>query len=104
MTEDDDDTLRDTVLDALCMIVDPEIGGNIVDLGLVYDVRISQGRHVAVTMTTTTRGCPASGYLQDAVRECVLSVPGVEDADVRLTYEPPWSPEMMNKARPGKSL
>lgn len=103
MTEEDDAALRDAILEALSMIIDPEIGGNIVDLGLVYDVRILRGRHADVTMTTTTRGCPAAGYLRDAVRECARNVPGVENAEVHLTYEPPWSPEMMNKARPGQA-
>jgi metal-sulfur cluster biosynthetic enzyme len=87
--------LAEDIRNALRMIIDPEIGRNIVDLGLIYGVVVEEGGVVRVTMTTTTRGCPASGYLKEAVGNCVWYVPGVEYADVRLTYEPPWTPEMM---------
>jgi metal-sulfur cluster biosynthetic enzyme len=87
--------LAEDIRNALRMIIDPEIGRNNVDLGLIYGVVVEEGGVVRVTMTTTTRGCPASGYLKEAVGNCVWYVPGVEYADVRLTYEPPWTPEMM---------
>ncbi|QRM57146.1 metal-sulfur cluster assembly factor [Sinorhizobium sp. BG8] len=83
---------------ALHMIIDPEIGKNIVDLGLVYDIAVADGGVVHVTMTTTTRFCPATDFLKEAVRACVWAVPGVEYAEVRLTYEPPWTPDMMEVA------
>lgn len=95
MDEAEKEALRQAVREALHLVIDPEIGRNIVDLGLVYDVAVEDGGLVYVTMTTTTKGCPASGYLKDAVQTCAWNVPGVEYAEVRLTYEPPWSPEMM---------
>ncbi|WP_439632025.1 metal-sulfur cluster assembly factor [Shinella sp.] len=95
MDEQQKAALAEDIRDALRMIVDPEIGRNIVDLGLVYDVTVEEGGVVRVTMTTTTRGCPASDYLKEAVGNCVRHVPGVEYAEVRLTYEPPWTPKMM---------
>ncbi|HXV31662.1 MAG TPA: metal-sulfur cluster assembly factor [Sinorhizobium sp.] len=89
------EAVTDAIREALRTIIDPELGRNIVDLGLIYDVRVEDGGIAQVTMTTTTKGCPASEYLKEAVRNCVWYVPGVEYAEVRLTYEPAWTPEMM---------
>ncbi|MHA7971695.1 metal-sulfur cluster assembly factor [Rhizobium sp. CAU 1783] len=86
------------VLVALTGITDPEIGGNIVDLGLIYDVSVDEAGAANVVMTTTTKGCPAAGFLQQAVRASVEAVAGVTVAVVQLTYEPRWTPEMI---RPG---
>ncbi|TAA64648.1 MULTISPECIES: metal-sulfur cluster assembly factor [unclassified Shinella] len=95
MDEDEKAALTEAIRNALRMIIDPEIGRNIVDLGLIYEISVEEGGIVRIAMTTTTRGCPASDYLKDAVGNCVWYVPGVEYAEVRLTYEPPWTPEMM---------
>ncbi|OHV72722.1 metal-sulfur cluster assembly factor [Ensifer sp. LCM 4579] len=89
------EALAGAIREALRMIIDPELGRSIIDLGLIYDVRVEDGGIAHVTMTTTTRGCPASEYLKEAVRNCVWYVPGIEYAEVRLTYEPAWTPEMM---------
>lgn len=86
------------IRDALRMVVDPEMGSNIVDLGLIYDIAVQDGGVVRVTMTTTIKACPATAFLKEAVQTCVWYVPGVEYAEVRLTYEPPWTPEMMLEA------
>ncbi|GAA4173881.1 metal-sulfur cluster assembly factor [Shinella granuli] len=95
MDEDEKAALTEAIRNALRMIIDPEIGRNIVDLGLIYEIAVEEGGIARIAMTTTTRGCPASAYLKDAVANCVWYVPGVEYAEVRLTYEPPWTPEMM---------
>jgi metal-sulfur cluster biosynthetic enzyme len=84
------------IKDALRQVIDPELGYNIVDLGLVYDVVVASGGVVHVTMTTTTPGCPATNYLKSGAGEAVSGVPGVESVDVQLSYEPRWSPEMMS--------
>jgi metal-sulfur cluster biosynthetic enzyme len=84
------------IRDALRQVIDPELGYNIVDLGLVYDVVTEAGGVVHVTMTTTTPGCPATNYLKAGAGEAASAVPGVEFVDVRLTYEPRWSSEMMS--------
>jgi metal-sulfur cluster biosynthetic enzyme len=86
----------DRIRDALRQVIDPELGYNIVELGLVYDVVIEEGGVVHVTMTTTTPGCPATTYLRGGAGEAVSAVPGVEFVDVKLTYEPRWAPEMMS--------
>lgn len=85
-----------TVKEALRLVIDPELGYNIVDLGLVYDVAIEDGSVANITMTTTTRGCPATSYLKDGARDAAWSVNGIDFVEVRLTYEPPWTPEMMS--------
>lgn len=84
------------VLDALHLVIDPELGFNIVDLGLIYGVAIEDGGLARITMTTTTPGCPATGYLVNGAGEAARSVPGVQEADVQLTHDPLWSPEKMS--------
>lgn len=91
----DANTLAGRVRQALHTIIDPEIGFNIVDLGLVYDIAIEDGV-ARVAMTTTTRGCPATDYLRDGAGAAAQSVAGVHRADVTLTYDPPWTPGMMS--------
>jgi metal-sulfur cluster biosynthetic enzyme len=86
------------VTEALRLVIDPELGYNIVDLGLVYAVLVNDGGTVNIVMTTTTRGCPATNYLKEGARDAAWSVPGVESVDVTLTYEPPWSPQRMSAA------
>ena len=98
MNDTDKAALVEDIRNALRMIIDPEIGKNIVDLGLVYHIAVEEGGVVYVTMTTTTRFCPATDFLKEAVQACVWYVPGVEYAEVKLTYEPPWTPEMMQVA------
>ena len=89
------EALAERVTAALRTVIDPELGYNIVDLGLVYSVKAGEGGVVDIVMTTTTRGCPATGFLKDGARDGAWAVPGVEYVDVILTYEPHWSPEMM---------
>jgi metal-sulfur cluster biosynthetic enzyme len=87
----------DRVREALRQVIDPELGYNIVDLGLVYDVAVGDGGVATVVMTTTTPGCPATNYLKAGAGEAAAAVDGVEFADVKLTYEPRWTPEMMTE-------
>jgi metal-sulfur cluster biosynthetic enzyme len=79
---------------ALRGVIDPEIGLSVVDVGLIYEIRLDAGTAV-ITMTTTTRGCPATQFLVDAVRERAMETRVARDVEVRLTYDPPWSPDMM---------
>lgn len=81
--------------DALRGVVDPEIGLNLVDLGLIYDLRMEAG-HVRVVMTVTTPGCPMVHSLTFGVETAILAVPGVEGVLVDVVYDPPWSPSMIH--------
>ena len=80
---------------ALKNVVDPELRINIVDLGLVYDVREEKGV-VEVEMTLTSPGCPLAGMIDDAVKKAVKRVKGVKKVSVELTWDPPWTQDMMS--------
>lgn len=80
---------------ALHDVIDPELGYNIVDLGLIYGIEV-EGTKAHITMTMTTPGCPAADYIEYGVRERVASVPGIDGVDVSVIWEPRWSPAMMS--------
>ena len=85
------------ILQALRGVNDPEVGVNIVDLGLVYSTEI-QGDKVRVLMTMTTPACPMHSYLTEEVREAILiQHEEVEDVNVELVWDPPWSPQMISE-------
>ncbi|GIK34987.1 MAG: hypothetical protein AMXMBFR45_20340 [Gammaproteobacteria bacterium] len=84
------------IREALRLVIDPELGYNIVDLGLVYDVAVQGTGDAVITMTTTTRGCPATDYLRMGARDAAFSVDGIDSAEIILTYDPPWKPKMMS--------
>ena len=84
------------VVEALRECYDPEIPVNIVDLGLIYGIKIAPER-VDVRMTLTALGCPMAAEVMTEVRDKLLGLPGVADAGVELTYDPPWSPDRMSE-------
>lgn len=83
--------------DALKNVYDPEIGINIVDLGLVYDVDVSDNGDVIVTMTLTSLGCPLGPVIVQEVNNAMGELPDLGEVDVKLVWSPPWSPEMMSE-------
>ena len=86
----------EAVIAALKEIYDPEIPVNIYDLGLIYGVDVTEGGHVAVTMTLTTPHCPVAESMPGEVELRVGSVPGVGAAEVNLIWDPPWDPQKMS--------
>ena len=88
--------LKNNVIDALKSIYDPEIPVDIYELGLIYDVAISEDGDAVVTMTLTTPHCPVAESLPNEVELRVLSVPGIRDAVVNLVWDPPWDPSKMS--------
>ncbi|GAA4749738.1 hypothetical protein GCM10023264_15160 [Sphingomonas daechungensis] len=88
--------LTSNVIDALKSIYDPEIPVDIYELGLIYDVVISEDGDAVVTMTLTTPHCPVAESLPNEVELRVLSVPGIRDAEVKLVWDPPWDPSKMS--------
>lgn len=82
------------VRDELKNVVDPEIGIDMINLGLVYDVKVD-GSTAQVIMTLTSPGCPVAGMFINAVHAAVMSIPGVTDCKVDLTFSPPWDPRTM---------
>jgi len=90
------DDLRQSVIDALKSVYDPEIPVDIYELGLIYDVDISEDGDAVITMTLTTPHCPVAETLPNEVELRVLSVPGIRDAVVNLVWTPPWDPSKMS--------
>jgi metal-sulfur cluster biosynthetic enzyme len=79
-------------------VIDPELGVNIVDLGLVYDIAVEDDGTVIIEMTLTTPGCPLGGFLDDQIRACLMELPQVRDVQVELVWEPAWKPTAMSDA------
>ena len=88
--------LTTEIIAGLKTVFDPEIPADIYELGLIYKVDIKDDRGVDVVMTLTTPNCPAAGELPTMVENAVASVPGVGVVDVKVVWEPPWSPERMS--------
>jgi FeS assembly SUF system protein len=88
--------LQSAVVDVLKSIYDPEIPVDIYELGLIYDVEISDDGDATITMTLTTPHCPVAESLPNEVELRVLSVPGIRDAVVNLVWDPPWDPSKMS--------
>lgn len=83
----------------LTEIIDPEVGVNIVDLGLIYQIHILDKRRVSVEMTMTSPACPLSAYLMDSVKMMLLQrLKQLDSVAVQLVWEPPWTPAMMSEA------
>jgi metal-sulfur cluster biosynthetic enzyme len=84
------------IREALRQVIDPEIGVNIVDLGLVYRIDVD-GARVRIAMTMTSPACPLADYLKDLVTSAIRDrVQDVADVDIVLEWEPPWDPDMMS--------
>ena len=86
---------KDEVLTALRQVEDPELGMDIVELGLVYDVEVI-GPRVKVLYSLTSMGCPAGPLIQQNVEETVSAMPEIEDVETELTWDPPWTPDKMS--------
>jgi metal-sulfur cluster biosynthetic enzyme len=87
---------HEEVMEALREVEDPELGMDIVELGLLYDVAIEDSK-VRVTHSLTSMGCPAGPMIQEGIYDAVQSVPGVDAVEVELTWDPPWTPEKMSE-------
>jgi metal-sulfur cluster biosynthetic enzyme len=83
-----------SILDTLRQVIDPEIGCNIVDLGLIYGVAV-EGPKASVQMTLTTQGCPMHESIAWGVKTALLNLEGIDDVHVEVVWDPPWDPSMM---------
>jgi metal-sulfur cluster biosynthetic enzyme len=86
----------DDVMDALTNVIDPELGLDFVELGLIYGVDIDGG-HVGVTFTLTTPGCPIGPQVTEQIEEFVGELDGVQSVSTEMVFTPPWSPEKMSE-------
>jgi FeS assembly SUF system protein len=89
--------LRDQIEDTLRTVFDPEIPVNIMELGLIYEIKINDDNRVGILMTLTAPACPVAGDIVREVDEKVRAIEGVSDVDVTLTFEPAWNKEMMSE-------
>lgn len=90
--------LQEAVINQLKTIYDPEIPTNIYDLGLIYEVRVNEKKEVKVIMTLTSPHCPVAESMPKEVEDKVRAVKGVADAQVEITWDPPWEMDMMSDA------
>jgi FeS assembly SUF system protein len=90
-------TLRDQVEGILRTVYDPEIPVNIYDLGLVYEIKLEDRGEVKIIMTLTAPACPAAGEIIHDVQQKVEGIEGVVDCHVQLTFDPPWTKDMMSE-------
>jgi len=88
---------EEAVREALKHVVDPELGVNIVDLGLVYDVEIGEEGAVSIEYTLTTMGCPIGPLIEHQMQSFLENVPGVTSVEAEMVLRPPWTPEMMSE-------
>jgi metal-sulfur cluster biosynthetic enzyme len=86
---------KDDVVAALHNVEDPELGMDIVELGLVYDTEV-EGSTVKVLHSLTSMGCPAGPMIQEGIDDAVRALPGVEEVAIELTFDPPWTPDRMS--------
>jgi metal-sulfur cluster biosynthetic enzyme len=86
---------NEEVVEALRQVEDPELGMDIVELGLFYGADV-EGEKVKVTYTLTSMGCPAGAMIQEDIERCVAEIPGVEHVESELTFDPPWTPDRMS--------
>ena len=86
----------DEVTDALREVIDPELGLDFVELGLIYEVEVDDGA-VHVTYTLTSPGCPIGPQVSEQIEEFVMELDGVKDVQSTMTFTPPWTPELMSE-------
>jgi metal-sulfur cluster biosynthetic enzyme len=86
---------HETVIERLKEVYDPELGVNVVDLGLIYRMDIKNG-HIFIEMTLTTPGCPLHDTIVNGVKAALSSLPSVESVEVEVVWDPPWTPEKIS--------
>ncbi|MEZ4847544.1 MAG: SUF system Fe-S cluster assembly protein [Bacteroidia bacterium] len=88
---------KNNIIEVIKTIYDPEIPVNIYELGLIYEVTVGDEGQVHVLMTLTAPACPAAEFIPEEVKEKAKSVDGVDEVEVEITFDPPWSKEMMSE-------
>src|SRR5690606_38599046 len=96
MSELTEEALKEQVVKAMKEVYDPEISVDIYELGLIYDLKIFPVNNVYVLMTLTSPSCPAAGSLPGEVESKIREIPGVNEVSVELTFDPPYSTDMMS--------
>lgn len=92
-----DQDMKESILGALETVIDPELGIDIVNLGLVYEVDLNDEGVAMITMTLTSMGCPLGPVIIDQIRTALFELPEVQDVDVNIVWNPPWSKDKMSR-------
>jgi metal-sulfur cluster biosynthetic enzyme len=92
-----DQELKDNIMNALEQVIDPELGIDIVNLGLVYGVDLDENGKCTVTMTLTTIGCPLGGIISDQIKAALADIPEVKETEVNIVWNPPWTKDRMSR-------
>ncbi|MEL7001189.1 MAG: SUF system Fe-S cluster assembly protein [Bacteroidota bacterium] len=93
-----DTTLKDKVLEALKQVYDPEIPVDIYELGLIYEINVFPVNNVYILMTLTSPNCPAAETIPEEVKQNIQAIEGVNDVNVEITFDPPYTQDMMSEA------
>lgn len=89
--------IKDSILEALETVIDPELGIDIVNLGLIYEIRFEDNGHTEIDMTLTTMGCPLADLLTDQIHDAMRDIPEVTNTEVKLVWSPAWSVDKMSR-------
>lgn len=92
-----DQDMKDSMMSALENVIDPELGIDIVNLGLVYDVDLDDAGLATVTMTLTSMGCPLGPVIVDQVKTALSELPEIKETEVNIVWQPGWSKDMMSR-------
>ncbi|WP_147533212.1 metal-sulfur cluster assembly factor [Bacillus marasmi] len=92
-----DEALKENMMGALELVIDPELGVDIVNLGLVYDIELDENGKATVTMTLTAMGCPLAGTIVDQVKTALADIPEVKETEVNIVFNPPWTKDKMSR-------
>lgn len=90
-------TFKEQAYDALSHCIDPELGVNLVDLGLIYDANLTDEGEAEILMTLTIVGCPLTDMLAESIQKELMKVPGVKTISIEITFEPAWNEDMMSR-------
>ncbi|MFD2761738.1 metal-sulfur cluster assembly factor [Lentibacillus juripiscarius] len=92
-----DEALKENIIGGLENVIDPELGIDIVNLGLIYNVDLNDEGLCTVTMTLTAMGCPLAGHIEQDVRRSLSDIPEIKEIDVNIVWDPPWDKDKMSR-------
>lgn len=92
-----DELMKENLIGAIENVIDPELGIDIVNLGLVYDVDLDEDGLCTVTMTLTSMGCPLAGHIEADIKRVLADIPEVKDTKVNIVWDPPWDKDKMSR-------
>ncbi|TRM11896.1 metal-sulfur cluster assembly factor [Lentibacillus cibarius] len=92
-----DEALKENIIGGLENVIDPELGIDIVNLGLIYNVDLNEEGLCTVTMTLTAMGCPLAGHIEQDVRRSLSDIPEIKEIDVNIVWDPPWDKDKMSR-------